>query len=70
LLLNNDFLEEIDCHMKRDELNKGGRFEQHPDFLKYLAFNAASAAGGFGVIYGLAFLLPALVWRYWKWLNA
>jgi hypothetical protein len=70
LLRNNDFLEEIDCHMKRDELNKGGPFERHPDLLKYITFNAASAAGGFGLIYGLAFLLPALVRRYGKWLNA
>ena len=69
LLRNNNFLEETDCHLKLDKLNQGGQFEARSDPLKYLAFNAASVAGGFGIIYGLTFLLPALAGRYWHWLN-
>jgi hypothetical protein len=69
LLRNSDSLEETDCHLKLDKLNKGGQFETRFDPVRYLAFNAASVAGGFGIIYGLTFLLPALARRYWDWLN-
>jgi hypothetical protein len=35
----------------------------------YLAINAIAAAAGFVIIYALTFLLPALIRRYWRWLN-
>jgi hypothetical protein len=35
----------------------------------YLALNAAVAIVAFVLIFGLTYLLPALVRRYWRWLN-
>jgi hypothetical protein len=70
LLQNNDFLPEVDCHIDQDRLQNGGYFETHPDLLKYLAINGLTAGAIFGAIFGLAFLVPTLVRRYWRWLNA
>ncbi len=66
LLKNNDNLL---CYSQKARLERGGDFEDYPDTLKYLAINAGTAGSAFVVIYGLAFLLPALARRYWRWLN-
>jgi hypothetical protein len=36
---------------------------------KYLALNLFAVFAGFVVVFGLVYLLPALVRRYWRWLN-
>jgi hypothetical protein len=58
------------CNLSRYELESGDSGKTQLDLPKYLAINATVAGVAFGVIYGLAFLLPALARRYWKWLNA
>jgi hypothetical protein len=68
-LRNNDFLREGSCKEGQRRLEAGGDFKEHPDTLKYLAINAATAGSAFVVIYGLAYLLPAIARRYWRWLN-
>jgi len=60
----------ITCVMLQQELADGGEFRTYLSGPKYVAWNAAATASGFFVVFGLAFLLPALVRRYWKWLNA
>jgi hypothetical protein len=70
LLSNNDFLREVGCHGELDRLNRGGEFQVYFSTPKYLAANLAAAFGGFLGVFGLAFLLPAIVRCYWKWLNA
>jgi hypothetical protein len=69
LLSSNDYLRDLSCRMDRDRLNDGGSLESHPSALKYTAANFAVALGGFFSIFGLTFLLPALIRRYRKWLN-
>ena len=69
LLHNNDFLNLSSCHDEQRELENGGHFESYPDTLKYLGINAATAGFAFGIIFGLTYLLPAVVRRYWRWLN-
>jgi hypothetical protein len=51
----------------RKALRDGGEFEFSEP--KYLALNLATALAGFVVIFGLAYLLPAIGRRYWRWLN-
>jgi hypothetical protein len=57
------------CRRYQKALEEGGTYEQQPSLLLYLAKNAAAAFAGFVLIFGLTFLLPALIRRYWKWLN-
>jgi hypothetical protein len=56
------------CQWDQDRL-KVGDFKEYPDTLKYLAINTVTVGSAFAVIYGLAFLLPSLARRYWRWLN-
>lgn len=71
LLQSDEFSAAVRCDLDRDHLRDGGHFENERfDPLKYLAINAAVAGVAFGVVYGLTFLLPTIVRRYWKWLNA
>ena len=57
------------CRLVVKDLQAGGRFQTHRSAGKYLAFNAAAAAAGFISIFGLTFLLPAIVRRYRRWFN-
>ena len=55
------------CENWRQELLRGGlRDFSEP---KYLALNLATALAGFVVVFGLAYLLPAIARGYWRWLN-
>jgi hypothetical protein len=58
------------CRYEQKALKEGGVYGPRPSLLLYLAINAAAAILAFGAIFGLTFLLPALLRRYWKWLNA
>jgi hypothetical protein len=70
MLLNNDnFLRGSSCREGQRRLEAGGDFKEYPDTSKYLTINAAIVGSAFAVIYGLAFFLPALARRYWRWLN-
>lgn len=60
----------LSCFALQRELTDGGEFRTYASAPKYVAWNAAAAAMGFSTIFGLTFLLPALVRRYLKWLNA
>jgi len=62
-------LSPVICRMDQRKLKEGGIYLQRPSLLLYLARNAAAALAGFVLIFGLTFLLPALIRRYWKWLN-
>jgi hypothetical protein len=68
-LRDDDALREDWCKERQRRLKAGGDFKEYPDTGKYLAINAATAVSAFVVIYGLAFLLPALGRRYWQWLK-
>ncbi len=61
---------EIACVALQRELADGGEFRTYASVPKYVAWNVAAAVFGFSTIFGLTFLLPALVRRYWKWVNA
>jgi hypothetical protein len=58
-----------DCYLGKKFLEDGGFYGPRPSMLLYLAINAAAAILVFGTIFGLTFLLPALLRRYWGWLN-
>ncbi len=62
-------VEDFVCRHSKERLDQGGDYESHPDLLKYLALNAGVAVAMFATIFGLAFVIPALLRRYWKWLN-
>jgi hypothetical protein len=49
------------------KLHNGGDFQFSAP--KYWALNLATALAGFVIVFGLAYLLPALARRYWRWLN-
>jgi hypothetical protein len=59
-----------DCFYRREELLRNGDYYSHFSAPKYLALNVAAAVAGFVSIFGLAIVVPALIKRYWKWLNA
>lgn len=58
-----------DCFKMRGLL-RNGEYYSHLSVPKYLALNAAVAIAGFIAIFGLAMAVPALIRRYWNWLNA
>jgi hypothetical protein len=58
------------CLGLQRELADGGEFRTYASAPKYIAWNTAAAALGFSAVFGLTFLLPALIRRYWKWINA
>ena len=57
-----------DCFYRRGLLRQGEYFSYF-SVPKYLALNAGAAIAGFGIIFGLSYLLSALARRYWRWLN-
>ena len=57
------------CRIQLDELNEGGAVKSYFSAPKYLAANAAVAIVGFLGVFALAFTIPALFRRYWRWLN-
>jgi hypothetical protein len=58
------------CRFEQKALAEGGVYGLRPSVLLYLAINAAVALVAFGAVFGLTYLLPALIRRYWKWLSA
>lgn len=65
------------CHKEKEKFELGGDYEYHADQPKYLAMNAGVAGATFVSVFGLAFLIPMLIYglaflaqRYWKWLKA
>jgi hypothetical protein len=58
------------CRFEQKALEEGGSYGPRPSMLLYLAINAAAMVIAFGAVFGLTYLLPALVRRYWRWLNA
>jgi hypothetical protein len=64
-----DWNREFFCRWNLKKLQAGGEYKSGFSAPKYLALNAAAALAGFGTIFGLTYLLPALVRRYWRWLN-
>jgi hypothetical protein len=57
------------CRFEPKALEEGVVYGPRSSMPLYLLLNAAVAVAGFGIIYGLTFLLPALARRYWRWLN-
>jgi hypothetical protein len=57
------------CRLAQKALNERGMYVPGPSTPLKLALNVAAAAVGFGVIFGMTYLLPALARRYWRWLN-
>lgn len=62
-------LPDIMCEEERDSLERGATINYYPSLPKYLAINLAVALGAFGSIFGLSFLVPMLIRRYWNWLK-
>jgi hypothetical protein len=69
LLSDDNYLKDLSCRMDREALSVGGRQYILPSTLKYVTENSAIALGGFLSIYVLAFVVPLLVRRYWRWLS-
>jgi hypothetical protein len=57
------------CRFEQKAVKEGGVYGEEPSTPLYLVLNAAAAIAGFVLTFGLTFLLPALVRRYWRWLN-
>lgn len=57
------------CSGDKDALLSGGHYYSVPSYPRYLAVNLGVALAAFAGIYGLAFLVPMLIRRYWRWLN-
>ena len=57
------------CEQDQEDLQRGAKSQSYLSVPKYLAINIAAALIASVGIYGLVFLVPALVRRYWKWLN-
>ena len=55
----------VSCRRQQKVLNEGGMYVPRPSTPLKLALNVAAAAVGFIVIFGMAYLLPALARRYW-----
>jgi hypothetical protein len=62
-------MEEFSCRRDMTNLKNGHALVTYPSVAKYLAYNAAAMVAGFGIIFGLTILLPAVARRYWRWLN-
>jgi hypothetical protein len=58
-----------DCEINKEEFERGGLYQQSFDTFKYLLFNTMAASAGFVIVFGLAYLLPTIARRYWRWLN-
>jgi hypothetical protein len=69
LLSNSDYLRDFSCRDDLEKLTKGGEFVSHLSPLKYIATNLAVMLCGFPVVFGLMFLVPSIVRRYWGWLK-
>jgi len=69
-----DFMDVISrdsiCRDQLKSLELGGYMESHPSMAKYAAFNLASALAGFGIVFGVAMVIPFLIQRYWRRLNS
>jgi hypothetical protein len=50
-------------------MKEGGLYAPTPSTVLYLLLNVAVAAAGFGIIFGLTYLLPPVIRRYWGRLN-
>jgi hypothetical protein len=68
--------ERITCYGALAELDHGGDFHWEFSVPRYLAWNVGTSAAAFAVVFGLAYLLPAvarllsaIARRYWRWLN-
>ena len=61
--------EGYECIKRRELLRNGGQSDWQYSALQYWTWNVGTSAAVFGVIFGLAYLLPALARRYWRWLN-
>jgi hypothetical protein len=57
------------CRSEQKDLKEGGFCAPRPSINLYLLLNAGVAVVGFGIVFGLSFLLPAIARRYWRWLN-
>jgi hypothetical protein len=57
------------CERDRESLQRGAEVNEYPSLPKYLAINLAAAIAAFVGVFGLTFLIPAIVRRYWLWLN-
>jgi hypothetical protein len=57
------------CYDMRKALDEGGYYYPDKSVALYLFLNAIVAVAGFGIIFGLTYLLPAIARRYWRWLN-
>jgi len=58
------------CETQKRDLERGAE-SYHGGFAVegYVAINSAVALGVFVAVFGLAFLIPAIVRAYWRWLN-
>ena len=57
------------CPWYRKSLEEGGYYAPAPSIVLYLLSNVGVAVAGFSIIFGLTYLFPALIRRYWRWLN-
>lgn len=69
MMSSNDFIKDVDCRMDHDALSKGARFQTYPSALKYLAANSGIVSSVFLGIFALTFIIPALIKRFWRWVN-
>jgi hypothetical protein len=63
------WLTSSECYSRKKILEDGGFNGRRSSTLIYLGINAAAAVLAFGAVFGLTFLIPALIQRYWRWLN-
>ena len=70
LMTSNDYLRNMICEGDLEKFRQGGEFKSHPSALKYLALNLAAAFCTALAIFALAYVVPALARRYWRWLKA
>jgi hypothetical protein len=70
LAIDDPLLTSSECYLEKKTLEDGGFYGLRPSKLFYPTINAAAAILAFGTIFGLTFLLPALLRRYWRWLKA
>jgi hypothetical protein len=63
------WLTSSECYSRKQILENGGFNGRRRSMPIYLTMNAAAAILAFGAIFGLTYLLPALIRRYWRWLN-
>ena len=63
------WLTSSECYSRKQILENGGFNGRRRSMPIYLTMNAAAAILAFGAIFGLTYLLPALIRRYWRWLH-